>query len=61
MIKAERKRELLRWIKERKLDKDPGVNKDRKQGKVHAVSKTERKIKLLRLVKIEENASEVNK
>ncbi len=37
------------------------MNKDRNQGKVHAVSRTERKIKLLRLVKIEEKASEVNK
>jgi hypothetical protein len=34
-----RKRTLLRWIKYRKLDKDPDVNKVRKQGKLHAVRK----------------------
>jgi hypothetical protein len=28
-----RKRTLLRWIKDRKLDKDPGVNKIGNKGK----------------------------
>ncbi len=56
MIKVERKRELLRWIKERKLDKDPGVTKDRKKGKLLRSVKIERKIKVLRLVKIEDRA-----